>query len=72
MKKITVERFKKEENIDKETFPEVAFFQMVDFHIDFYGKKMVLREDTRIMLDGRQFVINGNGFIPQDFELTSL
>lgn len=72
MKKITVERFKKEENIDKETFPEVAFFQMVDFHIEFYGKKIVLREDTRIMLDGRQFVINGNGFIPEDFELTSL
>jgi hypothetical protein len=72
MKTITVERFEKVENKDKESFPNIAFFQIVNFHINFYGKQMVLTEDTRITTDGRQFVINGNGFIPQDFELTSL
>ena len=25
--------------------------------------------DTKIMEDGRQFVINGNGFIPAGFEI---
>lgn len=47
----------------------VVAFQLVEFVIDFFGTKIINIHDTRIMDDGRQFVIGGDGFIPHDYEV---
>ncbi len=47
----------------------VVAFQLVKFSYSFYGKEMSDVIDTKIMNDGRQIVIDGNGFIKAGFEL---
>lgn len=41
----------------------IAAFQFVVITIDVFGRKMTNRYDTKIMADGRQIVIDGDGFI---------
>jgi hypothetical protein len=60
--------------IVKNTDPEmlekgIVAFQMVNFIIDFYGSETESPHDTRIMDNGRQFVIDGCGFIPPGYEI---
>ena len=38
-------------------------FQLVEFTFDFYGNKQVDILDTKIMANGDQLVIDGNGWI---------
>ena len=48
----------------------VLAFQVVEFTITFFGNDVITCEhDTRIMQDGRQFVIGGDGFIPDGYEV---
>jgi hypothetical protein len=59
---------------EKTTNPEmiaqgIVEFQMVKFIINFYGSEVVSEHDTKIMKDGRQFVINGCGFIEDGYEV---
>lgn len=46
---------------------ENLFYQLVEFTVDFYGNKVVMIEDTKITKEGKQIVINGNGFIKAGF-----
>ena len=44
-------------------------FQMIKLTYVFYGKQMTEFFDTKIMENGKQTVINGNGFIKDGFEI---
>lgn len=44
-------------------------FQMVEITYNFYGKQMSETFDTKILADGTQLVISGNGFIKDNFQL---
>jgi hypothetical protein len=47
----------------------IVAFQLIEFVVNFYGKVMIMTHDTKIMENGKQFVIDGCGFIPQGFEI---
>ena len=47
----------------------VVAFQLVQITINYFGQAMEGVYDTKIMADGRQFVIDGDGFIPAGYEL---
>jgi hypothetical protein len=58
------------ENTDKETLQMgIVAFQTVKISYEFYGNKQSDIFDTKIMGDGRQFVVDGNGFIKSGFEI---
>jgi hypothetical protein len=44
-------------------------FQMVKLTYTFYGKLMTEIFDTKILKNGDQIVINGNGFIKDGFKI---
>lgn len=44
-------------------------FQLVKVVIDFYGKLIEDVLDTKILQDGRQIVITGNGYIKAGYEI---
>ena len=69
MKKITV--FKQSKVEAPAEFKEVGVvaFQVVNFVIDYFENKIECSHDTKIMEDGRQIVIGGDGFIPEGFEV---
>ena len=47
----------------------VVGFEMVRFEYEFYGNKQSDIIDTKVMADGRQIVIDGNGFIKAGTEI---
>lgn len=47
----------------------VMAFQLVDFEITYFGNTIKSTHDTKIMSDGRQLVIEGDGFISAGFEI---
>ncbi|QPB11390.1 hypothetical protein [Providencia phage Kokobel2] len=47
----------------------IVAFQMVEYVIDFFGNEISNTLDTKIMEDGRQIVIDGDGFIPAGTEI---
>ena len=47
--------------------PDIVAFQMIDFSINFFGHKETFVLDTKILADGTQQVIDGNGFIPSGY-----
>jgi hypothetical protein len=69
-----IKRLKLEPVVQKERFKDegIVAFQMVEFTIDFYGIKEVFTEDTKILKNGKQIVVDGNGFIEGGFEITNL
>jgi len=70
MKSITTKKFNRVENPDQETLSMgIVAFQLVEFTINFFGKVIESTHDTKIMKDGRQFVIGGCGFIKDGFEV---
>lgn len=69
MKNITIEKQYLTEVPKEEQYDGIVAFQLVKITYAFYGKTMGEIHDTKIMEDGRQFVINGNGFIPAGFEI---
>ncbi len=46
----------------------ITGLQQVEFKINFYGHEEVFTLDTKITNEG-QFVIDGNGFIPQGYKV---
>ena len=44
-------------------------FQMVKITYSFYGSEMSELFDTKIIENGKQFIINGNGFIKDGFQI---
>ena len=47
----------------------VVAFQLVEFVINFFGNEITTTHDTKIMQDGKQFVIGGCGYIPDGYEV---
>jgi len=47
----------------------IIAFQLVKFEFNFYGSETSDYLDTKIMADGRQIVIDGNGFIKGGTEI---
>lgn len=47
----------------------IVAFQLVKFEYSFYGKLQSDIIDTKIMMDGSQIVIDGNGFIKSGHQI---
>lgn len=61
---MTTTKLQRVENTDKETLAMgIVAFQLVKFEYTFYGNLQSDVIDTKIMSDGSQIVIDGNGFI---------
>ena len=70
MKTIKITKLQRVETPDKNDLRiGIVAFQLVNVEINFYGKLITDTLDTKIMKDGRQIVIDGNGFIPEGYEL---
>ena len=73
MKAITITRLQKVETTDKRDLRVgIVAFQLVNVEINFYGKIITDTLDTKIMKDGRQIVIDGNGYINAGTEIQSI
>ena len=70
MKSVTITKLQRVENTDAEMLEMgIVAFQMVKFEYTFYGSNQTDFLDTKIMADGRQIVIDGNGFIKEGTEI---
>lgn len=70
MKSVTITKLQRVENTDAEMLEMgIVAFQMVKFEYIFYGSNQTDFLDTKIMADGRQIVIDGNGFIKEGTEI---
>jgi len=62
--KMKIEKLHRVECTDEELKTQgIVAFQLVRFGYSFYGQDMTDVLDTKIMQDGSQIVIDGNGFI---------
>jgi len=68
MKQISVKKLTKVEP-PKGEYESIVAFQLVEFTINFFGHIESFILDTKILNDGRQLVIDGNGFIGQDYQV---
>ena len=70
MKKVTITKLQRVENTDAELLAMgIVAFQLVEFIYNFYGSETISILDTKIMKDGRQIVIDGDGFTPAGTEI---
>lgn len=51
---------------------KITAFQVVEFEVNFFGAIQTFTLDTKILEDGSQFVIGGNGLIPDNFNITNM
>ena len=73
MKAITITRLQKVETTDKRDLRVgIIGFQLVNVEINFYGKIITDTLDTKIMKDGRQIIIDGNGYISAGTDIQSI
>lgn len=71
MKTIIANKMGRVANTDAEMAAQgIVAFQMVEFVINFFGNEITAAHDTRIMQDGKQFVIGGCGYVPDGYEVT--
>lgn len=71
MKEIEVKKGALVKNTDKQLLKKgIVAFQLVVFTIKFFGKEITDTLDTKIMKDGSQIVIDGNGFIKAGYQLS--
>lgn len=68
MKKIEITKLTRVEAPSGE-YENIAAFQMIEYAIDFFGNIITGTLDTKITNDGRQFVISGDGYIPEGYEI---
>ena len=47
----------------------IESFQVVDFEISYFGNIIKTTHDTKILTDGRQFVIGGCGYIKEGYQV---
>jgi hypothetical protein len=71
MKNITLTKRAKVEAPKELKDAGVVAFQVVDFVVDYFGNKIESSHDTKILEDGRQLVIGGDGFIREGFEVAA-
>ena len=65
-----ITKLQRVENEDKEMLSYgIVAFQLVEFKYEFYGQSMSDVLYTKIMANGDQIVIDGNGFIKAGFIL---
>lgn len=48
---------------------KIVAFQIVKFEINFFGHEEMFTLDTKILENGKQYVIDGNGWIPDNYEI---
>ena len=68
MKKVEIKKLARIEAPAGE-YENIVAFQMIEYVIDFVGNIINGRLDTKIMSDGRQVVIDGDGYIPAGYEI---
>lgn len=68
MKKIEIKKLNRVEAPAGE-YDDIVAFQMIKFSIDFFGNEEEFMLDSKILKDGRQLVIDGNGWIPDNYEI---
>ena len=56
-------QIKKLEKVKAPTSDENLFYQLIEFSINFYGQTITSILDTKITKEGKQIVIDGDGFI---------
>lgn len=70
MNAIQITKGQKVETTDKRDLQNgVVAFQLVKFIINYFGTEIETIHDTKIMKDGRQFVLGGCGFIESGYEV---
>jgi hypothetical protein len=70
MKTITITKYNKVETKDKYFKKQgIVALQLVKFEINYFGNIIETTHDTKIMHDGKQFVIGGCGFIKEGYEV---
>ena len=70
MKTIVANKLARVENKDDEMLSQgIVAFQIVEFVISFFGSEIISNLYTKIMEDGRQIVIGGDGYIPDGDEV---
>ena len=67
MKNVQIKKLARVE-APKGEYDDIQAFQLVEFTVNFYGKIIVDTLDTKITKSG-QFVISGNGFIPDGYQI---
>lgn len=67
MKKIEIKKLEKVIPPAGE-YENIIAFQMVEFKINFFGHEETFELDTKITNEG-QFVINGNGWIADNYKI---
>lgn len=68
MKKVEIKKLARIEAPAGE-YENITAFQMVEYTIDFFGNIISGTLDTKITNDGRQIVIDGDGYIPAGYEI---
>ena len=69
MKKIETKKLTKVQ-VPAGEYEDVSAFQLVEFTINFFGHIESFVLDTKIMNDGSQFVVGGNGFIADGYQVS--
>ena len=65
---LEIKKLQRVENTDKEMLEKgIAAFQLIEIDYSVYGQSMTDVLDTKIMANGDQIVIDGNGFIKAGF-----
>lgn len=68
MKQIKIQKLNRIEAPSGE-YADIVAFQLVNFSINFFGHEDEFTLDTKITSAGRQLVIDGNGWIPDGYEI---
>ena len=67
---LEIKKLNRVENTDKEMLEKgIAAFQLIEINYTVFGQSMTDVLDTKIMANGAQIVIDGNGFINAGFML---
>ena len=70
MNKVIITKLERVENTDAEFLAMgVVAFQLVKFTYKFFGSETISILDTKIMKDGKQIVIDGDGFTSAGTEI---
>ena len=64
-------QIKKLEKVKAPSDDENLFYQLVEFTVDFYGQTITSILDTKITKEGKQIVIDGDGFIEAGYILNN-
>lgn len=67
---IKITKLNRVENTDIELlYNGIIAFELIKVEINFYGKIIEDTLDTKIMSDGKQIVIDGNGYIKSGYQI---